>query len=565
MTKFQSIFTKVIWGFVYLLPAVLFFSYYPIISLGSNDSMNFELSLPLIWLIVFDLLALMLLIRLGIDAKRRSFETNKSASTRVAQSGSPVRASADADRAKRPSPWIEISQRISDKRFFLFSLFPFFATLSIFWSANPVRAILTAGIIWLLFFAIFAIIYLLPLLPRPQNFTANLIKVFFGATTTICLWCFVQSILDACGFSRSGTLLCAGCTSASFGFPHPSGFAIEPQFMGNLLLVPTLLSLYLLIFASDHHPTITEDKNNIRLGLCAFLFSLTLFFTFSRGAIYAFAVALIVLLVFAFKRHQFRLSLILIPVVAFLCSLGLQGTFAEFGPTSETFLSAVTKSIHHLSLGKIDLRSIAKAPSASSEPSLAASNSIAPIDQAQAESSATEPQNASDKPFFDGYVAESTNVRLKLNEAALNVWHSAPTNLIFGVGLGGAGTAMYRASAINSPKEIVQNQFISILLELGLIGALLAIFSLLLAFFPQIFPQKFLDGRAAPAQPSPQVPVALLAPIVIAFLVSLNFFSGLPNALHIYLLPPLLYPAFAKPPSNPPKTQHKLANSTKQT
>ena len=41
---------------LHVLPVVLFFSYYPIISLGSNESMNFELSLPLIWLLVFDVL-----------------------------------------------------------------------------------------------------------------------------------------------------------------------------------------------------------------------------------------------------------------------------------------------------------------------------------------------------------------------------------------------------------------------------------------------------------------------------------------------------------------------------
>ena len=32
---------------LYALPAVLFFSYYPVIRLGSSASMNFELSLPL--------------------------------------------------------------------------------------------------------------------------------------------------------------------------------------------------------------------------------------------------------------------------------------------------------------------------------------------------------------------------------------------------------------------------------------------------------------------------------------------------------------------------------------
>ena len=39
---------------IYTLPVVLFFSYYPVIGLGASETMNFELSLPLLWLIVFD-------------------------------------------------------------------------------------------------------------------------------------------------------------------------------------------------------------------------------------------------------------------------------------------------------------------------------------------------------------------------------------------------------------------------------------------------------------------------------------------------------------------------------
>ena len=37
---------------VLILPAVLFFSYYPVISFGANETMNFELSLPMIWLVI---------------------------------------------------------------------------------------------------------------------------------------------------------------------------------------------------------------------------------------------------------------------------------------------------------------------------------------------------------------------------------------------------------------------------------------------------------------------------------------------------------------------------------
>ena len=46
---------------IYILPGVLFFSYQPLISLGTSESMNFELSLPLVWLVVFDILVLIIM------------------------------------------------------------------------------------------------------------------------------------------------------------------------------------------------------------------------------------------------------------------------------------------------------------------------------------------------------------------------------------------------------------------------------------------------------------------------------------------------------------------------
>ena len=48
---------------LYILPLVLFFSYYPLIKLGENETMYFELSLPLLWLVVFNAVAFVLLFR----------------------------------------------------------------------------------------------------------------------------------------------------------------------------------------------------------------------------------------------------------------------------------------------------------------------------------------------------------------------------------------------------------------------------------------------------------------------------------------------------------------------
>lgn len=468
--------------------------------------MNFELSLPLIWLVIFFFVSLILVFQL-------------------------------ARQPKRPLPGI------SDRRFFLFALFPFYATLSAFWSPNPTRAILTAGVLWLTFFTAFAILYLLPLLSPARTFKFTALKSIFVSTGVICLICWLQCLVDIFGVPRETSLLCPGCTYQTFGFPHPSGLAIEPQFMGNLLLAPTLLSIYLLV---------TGKKKSYPLMAFAFLFSSTLFLTLSRGAIYAYGVALVILLILTLIRRQRNQKLqnrqkwsyiIAVPVLTFIFTLVAQGIFAAVSPTNDTFASGTAKVIHQLSLGIIDLRP---------QQSESASQTSTSLDDLTDERpTSSEPVENSSR--FDGYIPASTNVRLGLNDLALRVWSSSPTHILFGAGLGGAGLAIsaaYPDEELALPNAIIQNEPLSLLLELGLVGIFLVIFLFAVAFFPQIFPRKFLDGRAATARETspnfwqhPALP--LLTSLIVAYLVTLNFFSGLPNALQIYLMPPLLYVIFS--------------------
>ena len=589
---------KVFFILAYLMPAILFFSYYPLISLGNDATMNFELSLPLIWLVFFDLVAFIVLV--DYQRKQRVFAKN-------AQKG----------------PWGLELPGISDKRFFLFSLFPFYATISAFWSPNPTRAILTAGVLWLTFFAVFALLFVFPLLKPNPSWRRYFIESLFFSTALVCVFCWVQCILDIAGLSRSDTLLCAGCTFWTFGFPHPSGFAIEPQFMGNLLLAPTLLALFLLAFPStlstqvkskvnaertrvsfsrgsgltrrksgatlrrQASRTRLEKRQTIVCFVLALLFSATLFLTLSRGAIYAYAVALLILFIFALIRRSKWQYIILIPVVSFFCTLVAQGTFSALSPTNDTFYSGVAKVVHQLSLGVIDIRPRETTPPADLDTSTENSANSSTVSENSNNNSSDD--SGDNEAIFDGYIPASTNVRLGLNDLALRTWVGSPTNILFGVGLGGAGLALNGAfpeHELALPNAIVQNEPISLLLELGLVGALLAAFSLLLAFFAPLLPRRFLDGRDSKApsparhkSPQPQLAAArktpesqtvslptslksrlrqsvfwshpalpLLISLLVAYLITLNFFSGLPNALQIYLMPPLIFLIFAKDP-----------------
>lgn len=443
-------------GLIYILPAVLFFSYYPVIKLGASESMNFELSLPLIWLVVFDVVAF------GIMIKKKMLFRDC-------------------------------------RKMWVWMLFPIFVTLSVLWSLNSLRGLLTVGILWFIYFAGYAFFSLRSIL-KEAGVKEIFWKMFFGSALVVCGWCLVQCILDLAGASRETSLMCAGCTYKMFGFPHPNGFAIEPQFMGNLLIAPAIVSAWFGL------------KKNKQYFWLFFIFAVTIFLTFSRGAIYAFVVAMIFMTVFEWVRQKdWRVcKTFLIIAAAFLFTLNLQGVMTQVSPTNDTYVDGVAKVINQLSLGVIDIRE--------------SKSEILP-EEANAPNLETVDEEAKeDKAVFDGYVEESTDTRVRLTDAALMVWRKDFKTIMFGVGLGGAGQALYVNGLSPAPKEIVQNQYASLLLETGLVGMVLMVMTLVLIV------------RAVYKNPAREV----IWTLILAYGITVCFFAGLPNALHIYLLPAIL-------------------------
>lgn len=500
----RKIYPKFLKILIYLLPLLLFCSYYPLFSLGSDASMNFEFSLPEIWLLVFFLATLPCFGR--------------------------------ALRFYRQSP------HRTQLLLLIAGAFWLYAGLSLLWTANFLRGLLTWGLLGLTIYAAFMLYYLLTV-----KFSTDerrlLLRIFLGSAVIFALWGVGQCLLDVCGVNSEVTLLCDGCTYTAFGFPRVSGLAIEPQFMGNLLLAPTLLTLYGAVHARSPH--------RVWLMVISVFLVAVLGLTLSRGAIYAFAVGVAILLIGGFawrfdrkwlvaSRSRQKWSrkrcktqkllhnkpntrpnrgvenvenfsqlwlLVVLPAVGMIMALVVQGGLAVVSPTTDTFWSGVTKSIHQLSLGVIDWRA---------------------NDNSQNDSSSTAADPIVGKETIDstfsGYVPESTNVRLQLSDLALDVWDDSASHFLSGVGLGGAGTALSAKDSQLSSKEIVQNQYLSILLELGLVG-----FLLLLLFL--IYLLKIISRQ--------KYSVYFLG-LTVAYLLSLLFFAGLPNALHIYLFPALL-------------------------
>ena len=519
-------------SFFWALPIVLFFSYYPVIPLFSTESSNYEFSLPLLWLLLMGVLSMP-----NFLADLCNLITKKTPLTKV-----PVQIP------------------------LILSSIPLYFSLTLLWSPNKLRGLMTAGIIWCIYLSLLTFYKNIILKKTPLS----LEKPFLLGATLASGFCWLQAILNTLNIPGDQILLCLGCTNLSFGFPHPNGFAIEPQFMGNLLLAPAIFLVFKVIHPKSHQ---TRKAKILYIALSGFIIS-TLFLIFSRGATYSFFLAVAVIFLYEIFHTKKKLlvaskiiSLILFPLIFVTL---IQGLMSEFGPTSDTFIGGVSRSLSQMTLGRIKIPlPEAKNPSTTSNES----SNLSPNDNTNTNASTNTSANPiSDAPLFDGYITESTDIRVKLSKMGLQLALSHPGQFFFGSGLGSSGVALYQAfSELGSTKEITQNQYVAILVETGFIGILIIFCSGTCVFYLCYSRQKLV--KPSSSQSSKQsmkksnftslissiAPAKLyFASLILAYAASVCFFSGLPNALHIYLVP-VLYPAlFAK---NSYKVQH-LCNTS---
>lgn len=460
---------KISHGLVLCLPAVLFLSNFPLLQFGENSSMHFKLNLPLLWLGLFSLLS--------------------------------VKTAVSYFKAHLKTPLLG---------------FPIVLMISCLTSINPIRALFTFLVVSCLIISIIALSEFFHQMPAPKKpqFLNQLKRIFLTSSAIISLFCVLQLLTDALGLSNTITRICSNCTTQIFGFPHANGLAIEPQFMGSLLIAPLFFALNSLLENKN-------KKSQIKLTLVVILIFMALLLTLSRGAIFSVVIALFFLLVFL-KSFKKTLKIAGLTTISVILALVFQGSLATVGPTNTSFEQAVSTAVNQLTLGKIALVD----NQAQSKPENNSESIKSPTELTKNPIEIPAESTKGPTPRFTGYVAESTDRRFELATFALKITTAHPTNTLFGTGLGSAGTEMY----VHFPKqqghekEIVQNQYLETILEIGFIGLILLILSLV----------TFIKLSSFNFEP---YTVATL----LAFAISLCFFSGYPNALHIYLLPVVCY------------------------
>lgn len=461
---------KISHGLVLCLPAILFLSNFPLLQFGENSSMHFKLNLPLLWLGLFSLLS--------------------------------VKTAVSYFKAHLKTPLLG---------------FPIVLMISCLTSINPIRALFTFLVVSCLAISIIALSEFFHQMPAPKKpqFLNQLKRIFLTSSAIISLFCVLQLLTDALGLSNAITRICSNCTTQIFGFPHANGLAIEPQFMGSLLISPLFFALNSLLENKN-------KKSQIKLTLVVILIFMALLLTLSRGAIFSVTVALFLLLIFL-KSLKKTLKIAGLTTISVILALVFQGSLATVGPTNTSFEQAVSTAVNQLTLGKIALvdNQAQSKPENNSESIKNSTENPTELTKDPAENPTKDPT-----PRFTGYVAESTDRRFELATFALKITTAHPTNTLFGTGLGSAGTEMYVhfPKQQGQEKEIVQNQYLETILEIGIIGLILLILSLV----------TFIKLSSFNFEP---YTVATL----LAFVISLCFFSGYPNALHIYLLPVVCY------------------------
>ncbi len=374
-------------------------------------------------------------------------------------------------------------------------------SVSLLWTDNPTRGIVLTLLLW----AIVALWFtLLARYADIQKNSALLIKIGFITTLGIVAFACFQIFADALNVSPSITLLPETYRSQVFGFARPTSFALEPQFLGSLLLLPALYAAYLEVIR----------KSSLLSRIVLISTVTVLFTTISRGAYIGFGAALLILFAVHVRNNsRSLLKMLLLVLVGFTLSLGIIGTSAQLNARDDTSgLQAIAKTVNHLSLDLIDIKI------SSPQPTIPASNNAVPETD-------NVPLQIGQTPSIDsGYVAESTNSRLLMTREALSLWLTNPLTTLFGIGVGSFGATLHSKDPVHSISSIVNNQYVEVLVETGILG--LTLFLLVLGLLLYL---------------SVKYRLWLVTIVLVAYYLQWLFFSGSVNVLHVWTFMGLSY------------------------
>ncbi len=321
-------------------------------------------------------------------------------------------------------------------------------------------------------FTMFLAVLAVNMVKSKEDLQKTMVVIFFSAFIAGAFGLF-QFGGDIVGLPRSITLLKEGYTKAIFGFPRIQAFSMEPLYYANYLLIPICVGIALIFNRAE------PIKRWWLIGLVMLLL-INFILTVSRGGYLGLVGSLAILTIFMFRKI-FTWRTILIGVL----TVGIVGYGVLFALSKGDY-HATNQFISHVTLAD----------------------------------------------FSQG---ESIQGRLATFKRAMVAYNQSP---ILGIGIGNYGPwAKYYPSA--PPKggwDIVNNQFLELLAETGLVGTIafgFLILILILRTFSALKYAKDLFLRS--------VLIGLLAALL-GILIQYNFMSTL-YIIHVWVAIGLLIAA----------------------
>ncbi len=370
----------------------------------------------------------------------------------------------------------------SNPAWVLLLFFTVFTSLSVLWSANSARGIITAGFMWVMLLLVSLVVAHHPALIRNRKMVA----ILFGSSIAVSLaWATWQLIGDSLGISNTFTLLPQNYNGNVFGVARPTGFALEPQFFANILLAPLGWFVW---------RALKNDSSGLSVAGAPIIFIFILL-SLSRGAILASFVIIVVLLVASRSALIVRAKVLSLLVAGIVLAGAITYSAASLRQSDNiSGYQALSGTVSHLSLEVIKLPI----------------NTNATTDTVS--SSTTRESAAQSSP---GYVISSTTSRLSMSEEALRIWQRDIFTTLFGVGAGGFGASLPRPAQ----GAVVNNYYLETLAELGIVG--LGLFMGTLGTIGTLLVRNRQWLSLA---------------ILLGYTVQFIFFSGNANIVHVWVL-----------------------------
>lgn len=363
------------------------------------------------------------------------------------------------------------------------------AIISLLYTSDATRGAVLTGFMLYLWLLCAAIVIQIDAVIR---FRQLLMTIAALSVVLSCLWAWCQILATSFGVPAWMVALPSWYDPGVFGFSRPTALFAEPQFLANFLLIPViwLSAAYL-----------REGRLARWQSVILWLGSATLFATISRGGYLSLAVALVIMGAVHMSTWRRGVRLVAYHLLVFAVTISLLGVAAQIYPRDTiSGMSAVRAIVDQLSLGTIHQPLLAPTTSGP------ATTSPAPVAPPA------------------GYQINSTISRTSMASDAIALWSHDGSTILRGVGVGGFGESLARANPGYARGNVVNNQFIEILTELGVIGL-----------------GMFIASLAYPVYAAYRRRCWVGSIMIVALVIQWNFFSGNPNALHIWTVLGLTY------------------------